>query len=47
MTLPALLRKAAGDAGFDLPLGFDGEWQRMGVSGTRHIVWILPSSAGV
>jgi putative restriction endonuclease len=46
MTLPALLRKAAGDAGFDLLLGSDGEWQRMGVSGTPHVVWIVPSGAG-
>lgn len=47
MTLPALVRKAAGDAGFDLPLGSDGEWQRMGVSGTPHVVWILSTGGSV
>lgn len=31
--LPPLLRKAAGDAGFDLSPGADGEWERLGVSG--------------
>lgn len=46
MTLPALLRKAAGDAGFDLIFDSDGEWQRVGVSGTSSAVWILPSGVG-
>jgi putative restriction endonuclease len=46
VTMPPLIRKAVVDAGFDLLLGSDGEWQRMGVSGTRHVVWILPSGAG-
>ena len=46
MTLPALLRKAANDAGFDLADGSDGEWQRVGVSGTKHELWILPTGVG-
>jgi putative restriction endonuclease len=46
MTLPALLRKAVGDAGFDLTVDSDGEWQRVGVSGTANVVWILPSGEG-
>lgn len=46
MTLPPLVRKAVGDAGFDLTLGSDNEWTRLGVSGTEHVVWILPSGGG-
>ena len=46
MNLPALLRKAVGNAGFDLAFGSNGEWQLIGVSGTEHTVWILPSSLG-
>ncbi len=46
MILPPLLRKAVGDAGFDLGLGSDDEWVRFGVSGTEHAVWVLPSGAG-
>ena len=44
--LPALLRKAAVDAGFDLATGSDAEWQRVGISGTQHVIWILPTGAG-
>lgn len=44
--LPPLLRKAAGDAGFDLALGSDAEWERFGVSGLAGSVWILPVRAG-
>lgn len=46
MILPPLLRKAVGDAGFDLGLGHEDEWVRFGVSGTEHVVWVLPSGAG-
>jgi putative restriction endonuclease len=44
--LPPLLRKAAGDAGFDLVLGEDAEWTRLGVSGLDGVVWVLPARAG-
>jgi putative restriction endonuclease len=44
--LPPLIRKAAGDAGFDLTLGSDGEWARIGVSGLSGVVWILPTGSG-
>jgi putative restriction endonuclease len=46
VNLPALLRKAVGDAGFDLTYDSNGEWQRVGVSGTANVVWILASGAG-
>ncbi|HLT19004.1 MAG TPA: HNH endonuclease [Thermomicrobiales bacterium] len=46
MSLPPLVRKAVGDAGFDLRLGADNEWVRFGVSGSEHVVWLLPSGAG-
>lgn len=45
-SLPALVRKAAGDAGFDLTLGSDGEWTRLGVSGLDARVWVLPMDRG-
>ena len=44
--LSPLLRKAAGDAGFDLQLGTDREWERFGVSGIDGVVWVLPSGTG-
>lgn len=44
--LPPLLRKAAEDAGFDLTLGADGEWTRLGVSGLEGRVWVVPARAG-
>ena len=44
--LPTLLRKAAGDAGFDLVLGSDAEWTRLGVSGLEGRVWVLPVKDG-
>jgi putative restriction endonuclease len=44
--LPPLLRKAAGDAGFDLTLGSDGEWERLGVSGLSGSAWVVPVRAG-
>lgn len=44
--LPPLLRKAAEDAGFDLTLGADGEWTRVGVSGLEAQVWVVPARAG-
>jgi hypothetical protein len=44
--LPALLRKAAGDAGFDLELGAAGGWQRFGVSGVPGHVWVRAEGAG-
>lgn len=46
MTLPALLRKAFGDAGFDLSLGSDAEWERFGISGMDASVWVLPVHRG-
>lgn len=44
--LPPLLRKAVGDAGFDVTLGSDAEWERLGVSGLAGSVWVLPVRAG-
>lgn len=44
--LPPLLRKAAVDAGFDLTLGADGEWERIGVSGVAGTVWLVPVRGG-
>ena len=45
--LPPLLRKAIGDAGYDLALGADAEWTRVGVSGLPHAVaWVVPVHAG-
>jgi putative restriction endonuclease len=41
-----LIRKAARDAGFDLVLGADGDWMRVGVSGTRGAVWVRAAAAG-
>lgn len=46
MTLRPLLRKAVGDAGFDLVLSSENECVRLGVSGTDHVVWVLPSGVG-
>jgi putative restriction endonuclease len=46
VSLPALLWKAVGDAGFDLALGADGEWERVGVSGVPGEVWVLPAGTG-
>lgn len=44
--LPPLLRKAAEDSGFDLVLGADGEWTRLGVSGLEGRVWVVPVRTG-
>lgn len=44
--LPSLLRKALGDAGFDLELGSDGAWQKVGVSGVPGTLWIRVSGTG-
>lgn len=44
--LPPLIRKAAEDAGFDLTLGADAEWTRIGVSGLEGRVWVVPVRAG-
>src|SRR5690606_29795564 len=44
--LPALIRKAVEDAGFDLILGEDAEWTRIGVSGVEGHVWVVPVSKG-
>jgi hypothetical protein len=44
--LPSLLRKAAGDAGFDLALGSEGSWECLGVSGVAGCVWLAPDRAG-
>lgn len=44
--LPPLLRKAAGDAGFDLELGAAGGWQRFGVSGVPGHVWVRAAGGG-
>ena len=45
-SLPPLLRKAAGDAGFDLLLGEQGGWHRFGVSGLDGAAWITPDASG-
>jgi len=44
--LPSLLRKAIGDAGFDLTFGTENEWERIGVSGLHATVWLAPSHRG-
>lgn len=44
--LPSLIRKAAGDAGFDLELESESEWRRLGVSGVPGRVWVRPDGAG-
>ena len=44
--LPALIRKAVEDAGFDLVLGEDAEWTRVGVSGVEGHVWVVPVGKG-
>ena len=44
--LPPLLKKATGDAGFDLLLGSDAEWERIGVSGLEAVAWVVPVGAG-
>ncbi|MGH7460388.1 MAG: HNH endonuclease, partial [Longimicrobiales bacterium] len=41
-----MLRKAAGDAGFDLALGEDGEWHELGASGLAGVVWVVPARGG-
>ncbi|HSW29126.1 MAG TPA: hypothetical protein VLH75_06460 [Longimicrobiales bacterium] len=46
MTLPPLLRKAVGDAGFDVDLGAVGGWHRFRVSGIEGTAWITPDAAG-
>lgn len=46
ISLPSLLRKAAEDAGFDLYLGTEGEWARLGVSGLAGQVWIVQARTG-
>jgi hypothetical protein len=46
VTLRVLLLDAPCNAGSDLVGGSEGERQRVGVSGTRPVVWILPSDAG-
>jgi len=43
---PILLKKAIQDAGFDLTLGTDGEWLRIGISGLEGYAWVLPSGKG-
>jgi len=44
--LPALIRKAVEDAGFDLILGEDAEWTRVGVSGVEGHAWVVPVGKG-
>lgn len=44
--LPGLIRKAIGDAGFDLLLGSAGEWERVGISGSEATAWVLPVRSG-
>lgn len=43
---PSLLRKAAGDAGFDLEFEVDSGWQHLGVSGVPGSVWVQPHADG-
>lgn len=45
-SLPSLLRKAAGDAGFDLDLNADGGWRLVRVSGVPGAVWVRPNGGG-
>jgi putative restriction endonuclease len=44
--LSSLLRKAAGDAGFDLELEVTGTWQRLGISGIPGSVWVRQEGGG-
>lgn len=44
--LPSLLRKAAGDAGFDLDLDAGGGWRAMRISGVPGSAWVRPHSPG-
>lgn len=44
--LPSLLRKAIGDAGFDLFLGPEAEWERVGVSGLAGTIWVVAAKGG-
>ena len=44
--LSPLIRKAVEDAGFDLILGEDAEWTRVGVSGVEGHVWVVPVERG-
>jgi putative restriction endonuclease len=44
--LPSLLRKAAGDAGFDLELEAESGWRRLSVSGVPGAVWVRPEAGG-
>src|SRR5262245_56278541 len=44
--LPALLRKAVGDAGFDLALGSEAGWHRFGISGLDGFTWVTPDGSG-
>lgn len=46
LVLPSLLRKAAGDAGFDLDLGAEGGWRCVRVSGVPGGAWIRPDGGG-
>lgn len=44
--LPSLLRKAVGDAGFDLDLDADGGWRFVRVSGVPGGAWVRPNGGG-
>src|SRR5690606_40523166 len=44
--LLSLLRKAVEDAGFDIVMGEDAEWTRVGVSGVEGHVWVVPAGKG-
>jgi hypothetical protein len=44
--LPSLIRKATGDAGFDLELESESGWRRLGVSGVPGRAWVLPEGDG-
>lgn len=44
--LPSLLRKAAGDAGFDLDSDAGGEWRAFRISGVPGGAWVLPHGPG-
>lgn len=44
--LPSLLRKAAGDAGFDLDIDADGGWRLVRISGVPGGVWVRPDGGG-
>lgn len=44
--LSSLLRKAFQDNGFDLVLGEDAEWTRIGMSGFDGYVWVVPVGKG-